>query len=119
LRQRRRPEKGAAAVFSFAIAPLWDALLRYCGGAKTKQGGIKMQDVWQYVNKKPIPVVERLRAEIIRLAAAAGAEGNGTTALEDLRRLEDAVHLLKHIATVFYVETATPEKIDEAFRLLR
>jgi hypothetical protein len=78
-----------------------------------------MQEVWQYVSRKPIPVVERLRAEIVRLAAAAGAEGNGTTALDDLQRLEDAVHLLKHIATVFYTETATPEKIEEAFRLLR
>jgi phage FluMu gp28-like protein len=64
-----------------------------------------------------IPLLEEIRAEVVRIAAAAGGEG-GSEIFRQLERLETALRFLLAVATFAENKVAYPERLRERLREL-
>ncbi len=65
-----------------------------------------------------IPLIEELRAEASRLAAAAGGEGKDTKIFEQIERVEKALRFLLAIAGFASDKVAYPTRLNQRLREL-
>jgi hypothetical protein len=68
--------------------------------------------------EQKIPLVEALRAEATRLAAAAGGEGNNSPIFDQIRRVEEAFQFLLAVANWASDKVASPERLNHRLKEL-